>query len=78
MAGERGGNGQLRLKAAWNGGEAELVLGRDFLVDAELAARLERIEGVTAVTPFSGRSAEACARFLNLCVIPAKAGIHTA
>jgi DNA polymerase-3 subunit alpha len=26
-----------------------LVLGRDFRLDAELAARLERIEGVVAV-----------------------------
>ncbi len=50
VAGERGGNGQLRLKARFDGGAAELVLGRDFLVDAELAARIERIEGVGAVT----------------------------
>jgi DNA polymerase III subunit alpha len=49
VAGARGGNGQLRLKAAIDGGEAELVLGRDFVVDAELAARLERVEGVMAV-----------------------------
>jgi DNA polymerase-3 subunit alpha len=48
VAGERGGNGQLRLRAAWAGGEAEVVLGRDFLVDAEVAARVERIPGVTA------------------------------
>jgi len=46
---ERGGNGQLRLRAGFEGGEAELVLGRDFVVDAELAARLERIPGVRAV-----------------------------
>jgi DNA polymerase-3 subunit alpha len=49
VAGERGGNGQLRLIASFAGGEAELVLGRDFVVDAELAARLERIPGVRAV-----------------------------
>jgi DNA polymerase-3 subunit alpha len=49
VAGERGGNGQLRLIAAFAGGEAEVVLGRDFIVDAELAARLERIQGVRAV-----------------------------
>jgi DNA polymerase-3 subunit alpha len=49
VAGERGGNGQLRLRAAWEGGIAEVVLGRDFLVDAEMAARVERIAGVTAV-----------------------------
>ena len=49
VAGARGGNGQLRLKARLAGGEADLVLGRDFVVDAELAARLERIEGIGAV-----------------------------
>jgi DNA polymerase-3 subunit alpha len=49
VAGERGGNGQLRLLAAFPGGEADLVLGRDFVVDAELAARLERVPGVRAV-----------------------------
>jgi len=49
VAGARGGNGQLRLKARIDGGEAELVLGRDFVVDAELAARLERIDGISAV-----------------------------
>ena len=49
VAGERGGNGQLRLVAAFAGGEAEVVLGRDFVVDAELAARLERIPGMRAV-----------------------------
>ncbi|MGQ0589848.1 MAG: DNA polymerase III subunit alpha [Sphingosinicella sp.] len=47
VAGDHGGNGQLRLKARFAGGEAELVLGRDFVVDAELAARLERVEGIT-------------------------------
>ena len=36
-------------RAAWDGGEADVVLGRDFLVDAELAARVERIPGVAAV-----------------------------
>ena len=49
MAGARGGNGQLLLKAPFDGGEAELVLGRDYKVDAELAARLERINGINAV-----------------------------
>ena len=38
-------------------GEADLVLGRDFLVDAELAARLERIEGVTRALACLARSA---------------------
>jgi DNA polymerase-3 subunit alpha len=49
VAGHRGGHGQLRLKARIEGGEAELVLGRDFIVDAELAACVERLEGVEAV-----------------------------
>jgi DNA polymerase-3 subunit alpha len=49
LAGSRGGNGVLRLKAAIPGGHADLVLGRDFQLDAELAARIERVEGVTAV-----------------------------
>jgi DNA polymerase-3 subunit alpha len=47
--GHRGGHGQLRLKARLEGGEAELVLGRDFNVDAELAACIERLDGVLAV-----------------------------
>ncbi|HWT14090.1 MAG TPA: DNA polymerase III subunit alpha, partial [Allosphingosinicella sp.] len=49
MAGHRGGHGQLRLRARIEGGEAELVLGRDFNVDAELAAQVERLDGVGAV-----------------------------
>jgi len=44
-----GGTGQLLLKTKLAIGDAQLVLGRDFIVDAELAARLERIPGVTAV-----------------------------
>jgi DNA polymerase-3 subunit alpha len=49
VAGERGGTGQLKLKADLGFGEAELILGRDLLVDAELAARIERLDGVAAV-----------------------------
>jgi DNA polymerase-3 subunit alpha len=49
VADTRGGNGVLKLRARIDGGEAELVLGRDFALDAELAARIERIEGVVAV-----------------------------
>ncbi len=30
-------------------GEAQLVLGRDFLLDAEMAARVERVPGVLSV-----------------------------
>ena len=50
VAGERGGNGVLKLKARFDGGEAELILGRDVNVDAELAARIERIEGIASVS----------------------------
>ena len=49
VAQERGGHGELRLRVKLDEGEAELVLGRDFRLDAELAARLERIDGVAAV-----------------------------
>jgi DNA polymerase-3 subunit alpha len=49
LAGERGGSGELRLRIRLDRGEAELLLGRDFLLDAELAARIERIEGMLSV-----------------------------
>ncbi len=49
VADHRGGNGQLRLRATLDGGEAFVLLGRDFRLDAELAARVERLEGVTSV-----------------------------
>ncbi|MDQ3139351.1 MAG: DNA polymerase III subunit alpha, partial [Pseudomonadota bacterium] len=50
VADDRGGNGQLRLRATLDGGgEARIVLGRDFLLDAEMAARIERIDGVLSV-----------------------------
>ncbi|HEX8364943.1 MAG TPA: DNA polymerase III subunit alpha [Allosphingosinicella sp.] len=45
----RGGNGILKLKVAIEGGRADLVLGRDFQLDAELAARIERVDGVVGV-----------------------------
>ncbi len=44
-----GGTGQLLLKARLAIGEADLVLARDLLADAELAARIERIPGIAAV-----------------------------
>jgi DNA polymerase-3 subunit alpha len=49
LAEARGGNGVLKLKARIQGGSADIVLGRDFQLDAEIAARIERLEGVTAV-----------------------------
>jgi DNA polymerase-3 subunit alpha len=48
MAAARGGNGRLVLAADLGDGRADLVLGRDFAIDAELAARIERIEGIRA------------------------------
>jgi DNA polymerase-3 subunit alpha len=50
VAGERGGAGVLRLRAKWARGAADVVLGRDFLLDAELAERLRRIDGVLSAT----------------------------
>jgi len=50
LEGERGGKGELILDAHWShGGSARIRLGRDFLLDAELAARIERLPGITAV-----------------------------
>jgi DNA polymerase-3 subunit alpha len=49
VADHRGGNGQLRLRATLDGGEADILLGRDFVLDAELGARIERIDGVRSV-----------------------------
>ncbi|HEX8379470.1 MAG TPA: DNA polymerase III subunit alpha [Allosphingosinicella sp.] len=49
VAQDRGGHGELRLRVKLESGEALLVLGRDFRLDAELAARLERLQGVAAV-----------------------------
>jgi DNA polymerase-3 subunit alpha len=49
LASERGGVGELRLRARFDGGDADLILGRDFLLDADLAARIERLPGITAV-----------------------------
>jgi DNA polymerase-3 subunit alpha len=48
--GARGGRGELRIRAALpTGGEARVLLGRDFLLDAELAASLESLPGVAEV-----------------------------
>jgi DNA polymerase-3 subunit alpha len=49
VAEARGGNGVLRMRAVTGDGDADLVLGRDFVLDAELAARIERIDGIAAV-----------------------------
>jgi DNA polymerase-3 subunit alpha len=57
------GNGQLRLRRA-DRGEAQIVLGRDFTLDAELAARIERLEG-SFRSVCGRRSAAACAGLLK-------------
>jgi DNA polymerase III subunit alpha len=49
VATERGGISELRLRVRLDEGDAELVLGRDFSLDAELAARIERLDGIVAV-----------------------------
>ena len=47
LAGVRGGRGEVRLHAALPGdGSATLLLGRDFVLDAELAGRIEHVQGV--------------------------------
>jgi DNA polymerase-3 subunit alpha len=46
LTGAHGGTGTLRLIVPISGGgEAVVLLGRDYLLDAELAARIERITG---------------------------------
>lgn len=50
VAGARGGRGELRIRTSLpDGGEACVLLGRDFLLDAELAASLEAMHGVADV-----------------------------
>jgi len=48
MADAKGGNGQLVLAADLGEGRADLILGRDFAIDADLAERVKRIDGVRA------------------------------
>lgn len=46
----RGGTGMLRIIVPMtSGGEAMILVGRDYALDAELAARIERIVGQGAV-----------------------------
>ena len=49
LAGARGGNGKVTLIVPIASGSAEVIAGRDFALDAELAARIERIAGEGAV-----------------------------
>jgi len=56
VADERGGRGEMYLKALLpDGSRAEVLLGRDFRLDAELVARIERLPGLTARIGTSGR-----------------------
>jgi DNA polymerase-3 subunit alpha len=50
LEGARGGNGKAVLVVpVASGGHAEVIAGRDFALDAELAARIERITGEGSV-----------------------------
>ena len=50
LSGGRGSNGLLRFVVPISsGGEAIVVAGRDFALDAELAARVERLAGEGSV-----------------------------
>ena len=49
LADHRGARGEIRARVPAGDGEACLLLGRDFLLDAELAARLETMHGIGAV-----------------------------
>lgn len=50
LAGGRGGRGELILHVVLaDGASANLRLGRDFMLDAELAARIERLPGISNV-----------------------------
>ena len=50
LSASRNGNGQVRVSVPLaQGGEAELLIGRDFALDEELLARIERITGEGSV-----------------------------
>ncbi len=49
LRGARGARGEVRVIAPVAGGEATLLLGRDFLLEGELAARIEALHGVAHV-----------------------------
>ncbi len=49
VSGERGGRGELRLHVDVEGRCQTLRLGRDFALDAELAARIEALPGVVSM-----------------------------
>ncbi|KQM65969.1 DNA polymerase III subunit alpha [Sphingomonas sp. Leaf17] len=49
LADHRGGRGEVRARLPLGDGEAVVLLGRDFLLDAELAARIETLHGIADV-----------------------------
>ncbi|MBB4152818.1 DNA polymerase-3 subunit alpha [Sphingomonas jinjuensis] len=49
LADHRGARGEVRARVMLEGGEARLLLGRDFLLDAELVSRIEELPGVGKV-----------------------------
>ena len=49
LAEARGARGEARLVLAVDGGEAIVLLGRDFALEGELAARIEALQGVAEV-----------------------------
>ncbi|NBU84291.1 MAG: DNA polymerase III subunit alpha [Sphingomonadaceae bacterium] len=54
---EGGGRGEILVEAALDAGErATIRLGRNFALDAELAARMETIDGIESVTLSAGES----------------------
>ncbi len=49
LADAKGARGEVRVIAAVEGGEAIVLLGRDFALEGELAARIEALQGVETV-----------------------------
>ncbi|MCD2315435.1 DNA polymerase III subunit alpha [Sphingomonas sp. IC-11] len=47
---QRGARGEVIVRAPLDGGEAKILLGRDFLLDLELVQRIEDLPGVQQVT----------------------------
>jgi DNA polymerase-3 subunit alpha len=50
VADQRGGRGEILVKATIAGGEAEVMLGRDFRLDGELAQKVENLPGIRWAT----------------------------
>ena len=49
LADHRGARGEIRVRVSIPQGDAIVLIGRDFLLDGELVARIETMPGVTAV-----------------------------